>query len=92
MKPYRLALGPDGVEVDPATLQKAEFEARRTRYGRLDPELYYRLQVVGANEIVPVLIWVRGVDYKWVDTQLAQYYPDWVAEHHFAGGYTLESQ
>jgi hypothetical protein len=86
MRPFQLAIGPDGVEVGPAVMQQNEFDAHRTRYGRLDPELYYRLQVTEQDKLVPVLIWIRGVDYEWVDMQLAQRYPELAAKYRFVGG------
>ncbi len=86
---HHYALGPDGVEVDPAALRRAEFEAHRARYGRLDTELYYRLQVLGPDELVPVLLWVRGVDYEWVDVELSRRYPELAAEYRFAGGHLI---
>lgn len=89
-KPYHLDLGPGGAELDPEALRQAELEARRARYGRLDPELYYRLQAMDPEEPAPVLAWLSGVDYEWVDAQLAARYPALVAEFRFAGGQALQ--
>lgn len=88
---YHLALGSDGAEVDPAALQEAEFKAHRARYRQLEPELYYRLQAVESDELVPVLIWARHVDDKWVDAQLALRHPELAKDHRFASGRAIHS-
>ncbi|MBC7248778.1 MAG: S8 family serine peptidase [Anaerolineae bacterium] len=64
-----------GKRVDVKALEKAEFEARRAKYGRLEPELYYLLQTRKDKDLVKVLLWVKGVDYAGVDAQLVQKYP-----------------
>jgi hypothetical protein len=41
---YELALDARGQVLDPQALQRAELEASRARYGRVEPALYYLLQ------------------------------------------------
>jgi len=84
---YGVALNAEGEEVDAEALKRAEFEASKAQYGRLEPALYYFLQTRNPGDKVPVLIWVKGVDYRWVDTQLAERYPKLAAEYRFAGGH-----
>ena|GEM_PF-2051955 len=70
-----VTIDPHGKLVDVKALEKAEFEARRARYGRLEPELYYLLQAREDEDPVKVLLWIKGVDYAGIDTQLVQKYP-----------------
>ena len=43
-----------------ASIEQAEVEARHTKYGKPHPLLYRRLQIVDAEEVLPVAIWVDG--------------------------------
>lgn len=51
----------DGNVVDDvATVEQAEADARRVKYGKLQPALYERLQTADTDEMLPVAIWVGG--------------------------------
>jgi hypothetical protein len=73
---YDIAIDAQGQLVDMKALQQAEFEAQRARYGRLDRELYYLLQFREATDVVPVLLWIQGVDHIGIDQELIRRYPE----------------
>jgi hypothetical protein len=73
---YDIAIDAQGKPVDVKALQQAEFEAQKARYGRLDRELYYLLQFKEASDVVPVLLWLQGVDYDGIDRELGRRYPE----------------
>jgi len=82
---YRLAVDAQGQEINPEDLEKASAKARRAKYGKLEPKLFYLLPTLEAEEKIKVLLWVGGVDYAWVDEELARLYPQVKADY-FAGG------
>lgn len=49
---------------DVAAIEQAEADARRAKYGKLDPALYERLQAVADDELVEVAIWVAGRQHR----------------------------
>lgn len=56
---FKVLVDVDSGEVrDRADVEAAEEEARRTRYGKLQPDLYDRLRLLGDDESVLVTIWV----------------------------------
>jgi len=70
----------DGSVVDDVeTMERAEAEAHRAKYGELHPLLYERLQTVGEEETLPVAIWVggeRGRSREEVYAILSSRYPE----------------
>lgn len=48
------------VETDKAALDAAEEVAYREKYGKLEPALYERLQMVSDDTVLPIAIWVTG--------------------------------
>ncbi|HDN67530.1 MAG TPA: hypothetical protein ENF86_01080 [Firmicutes bacterium] len=86
---YEITLNAFGEEVDPRAIKEAEFKAHRAKYGRLEPALYYLLKIKKPGEKVPVLIWVEGVDYEWVDKQLAKRFPELAEKYYLAGGHII---
>jgi hypothetical protein len=51
----------DGSVVDDAeAIEQAERAAHRTRYGKLEPALFERLEASKPGDTVPVVIWVAG--------------------------------
>jgi hypothetical protein len=78
---FHLLVGLDdnAVVEEVEAVERAEAEARRTRYRKLHPLLYERLQTVGENETLPVAIWVegeRGRSREEVYAVLASRYPE----------------
>ncbi len=73
---YDLAIDAEGHPMDVKALQRAEFEALRARYGRLDPELHYLLETKDPADTVPVLIWIQEADHAEIDRRLVQEYPE----------------
>jgi hypothetical protein len=53
-----LADGSFAEEVE--AIEQAEREARRARYGKLEPALFERLEALNPDDEVPVAIWVAG--------------------------------
>lgn len=82
---YCLAVNAKGQEINPEDLEKASAEAQSAKYGKLNPKLFYLLPTLEAEEKIKVLLWVGGVDYAWVDEELARLYPQVKADY-FAGG------
>jgi len=80
-------LDDNSVMGDMAAVEQAEADARHTKYGKLHPLLYERLQTVGEEETLPVAIWVggeRGRSREEVYVLLARRYPqvrDALARH-----------
>lgn len=82
---YGVAIDAQGQFVDQAALEEKEWQARREKYGHLEPDLFYLLQAKQDDEPIEVLLWAGGVDYKWVEEELAKRYPD-VRASRFASG------
>jgi len=73
---YDLAIGAQGRPLDMKALQRAEFEALRARYGKLDRELYYLLETRETDDPIPVLLWIQEVDHNEIDRRLVEKYPE----------------
>lgn len=48
------------IEADMKALEDAEAQARRAKYGKLEPALHARLQHTSDDELVDVAIWIAG--------------------------------
>lgn len=59
---HEVTLDASGKRVDKATLFAQELAARRSRYGKLEPELHARLQTLGPAETIEVAIWIVAPD------------------------------
>lgn len=57
---YGVTLSRDGQPADVARLDEAERAAYAAKYGKLEPELADRVGRAGANERIPVIIWVKA--------------------------------
>ena len=88
---YRIAVDAKGQEIDPEELEKANAEARRAKYGKLEPKLFYLLPTLEVEEKIKVLLWVSGVDYAWVTEELARQYPQ-VRAYRFARGRPVDER
>lgn len=88
---YEVAADMRGRSVNIEALEQAEAQARETRYGKLEPAFFYFLQTQRPGENVRVLLWVDGVDYEWVNAELARRYPQ-VAAYRFASGQPVDEQ
>jgi hypothetical protein len=73
---WDIAIDTEGHQVDVRAFKQAEFEAQRARYGKLDRELYYLLQFREASDLIPVLLWIQGVDHVGIDQELIRRYPE----------------
>ncbi len=80
---HRLTLDMRGQEVDYQELPRTSVE--QTRFGKLESRLFYLLPLLPPDTTLRVLLWASGVDYAWVDAQLAHAYPQIPADY-FAGG------
>lgn len=88
---YEVATDLRGRPVNVEALEQAEARAREARYGKLEPVFFYWLQTRRPEEHVRVLIWVSGVDYEWINEELARLYPQ-VAAYRFASGQPVDEQ
>ena len=71
------------IEEDISTLLSTEIQIHQTRYGKLDPALYKRLQALKDDDLVPVAIWMTTQPNKTLAEQqeaafatLAAKYPE----------------
>jgi hypothetical protein len=88
---YEVAADMRGRPVDIEALEQAEAQAREARYGKLEPAFFHWLQTRQPGENVRVLLWVGGVDYEWVNEELARRYPQ-VTAYRFASGQPVDEQ
>lgn len=63
-----------GRPADIETVAVAETKAHANKYGKLDPNLYYRFGRWDKNQRVKVLLWLNGVDANQINNTLAQRY------------------
>lgn len=80
---HRLALDMQGQEVDYQESPRTSVE--QARFGKLESRLFYLLPLLPSDTTLRVLLWAPGVDYAWVDAQLAHAYPQ-ISADYFAGG------
>jgi len=88
---YEVALNAQGQSVNIEALEAAENAARRSRYGKMELPLYYYLRTRPPQEKSRVLLWVGGVDYEWVNEELARRYPQ-VQAYRFASGQPVDER
>ncbi len=88
---YEVATDLQGKPVNIEVLEQAEAQAREARYGKLEPAFFYLLQTRQPEENVRVLLWMSGVDYEWVNEELAHQYPQ-VTAYRFASGQPVDEQ
>ncbi|RLC79570.1 MAG: hypothetical protein DRI61_07620, partial [Chloroflexi bacterium] len=86
---YEITVDAHGRPVNIEALETAEDTARRSRYGKMEPPLYYYLQTRPPEEAIRVLLWIGGVDYEWVSEELARRYPQ-VNAHRFSSGQPVD--
>jgi len=88
---YEVAVNAQGQSVSIEALGAAEDAARRSRYGKMELPLYYYLRTRPPQEKSRVLLWVGGVDYEWVNEELARRYPQ-VQAYRFASGQPVDER
>lgn len=88
---YEVAVNAQGQSVNVEALEAAENTARRSRYGKMELPLYYYLRTRPPQEKSRVLLWVGGVDYEWVNEELARRYPQ-VQAYRFASGQPVDER
>ena len=68
------------VEPDYNAVRAAEDMAYRNKYGKFEPSLYERLQVIAEDELLPVTIWAAHTNedrsYEQIVTEVIKRYPD----------------
>lgn len=69
-----------GQIVDGEKVRQLEGEAHLSKYGKLEPELYDRLQTMRNDDVIKVSIWVSSVSVTEMWEQVAQQYPEAVLE------------
>jgi subtilisin family serine protease len=69
-----------GQIVDGEKVRQLEGEAYLSKYGKLEPELYDRLQTMRNDDVIKVSIWVSSVSVTEMWEQVAQQYPEAVLE------------
>lgn len=62
--------------VDGEAIRRAEGEAYRQTYGKLEPDLYDRLQTLDDGETIKVSIWLLPVDVEQIRAQVVARYPE----------------
>jgi len=87
MKKWNLNKGPlpmfdevcvdlDGNIVNESEFREQDKKAYREKYGKLEPDLYYRLQSMQPNETIKVIIDLVGVDTKAIEREVLSKYPN----------------
>ena len=76
---YEVFINPDGSitgadEVD--ELEAQDKKAHKEKYGKLEPALYDRLQSMQPNEMMRVIIDVKGIDRKEIESDVISRYPN----------------
>ena len=62
--------------MDGEAIRKAEGETYLKKYGKLEPDLYDRLQVLDDGEKIKVSIWLTPVDIEQIRAQVATRSPN----------------
>lgn len=70
----------DGSPTDLEKVERAQRQALEARYGKLEPQLYERLQPMGQDETVNVAVWFTPIDRRALLAQLQAKHPDVPAE------------
>lgn len=64
---YEVTVDARGQLVNVGALEAGEHAARRSRYGKMEPRLYYYLQMRTSQEKIPVLLWIGGICHPSAD-------------------------